>query len=168
MSSHSPSLLDLLPGTKTMTQAESADQLALGPDGQLLEASKLVWFNNPDDSHPIQPVPSMHEGEYLTLSQFGGDLSSCDSFQIKLVNAHAQSVPLLVHNSQKPSLLRNSMRMESLVVPLSYPVMRNHLLNASDIPPMSHAAMPSTAPPGRGGVMRVRSGGQASRSQQNR
>ena len=82
---------------------------------------------------------------YLTLSQFGSDSSSCDSFQIKLVNAHAQSVPLLVHDLRKPLLLRNSMRMESLVVALSYPVMRKHLLNASDILLMSHAAKPSIA-----------------------
>jgi len=37
-----------------MTQAELADQPALGPDGQLLDASKIVWYNDPDDSHPIQ------------------------------------------------------------------------------------------------------------------
>jgi hypothetical protein len=39
-----------------MAQAESADQAALGPDGQLLDASKITWYNDPDDSHPIQPV----------------------------------------------------------------------------------------------------------------
>ena|SRR5712671_6250365 len=37
-----------------MTQAELADQPALGPDGQLLDASKIVWYNDPDDPHPIQ------------------------------------------------------------------------------------------------------------------
>jgi hypothetical protein len=51
-----------------MTQAES-DQPALGPDGQLLDASKITWYNDPDDSHPIQPTsrPSMvQEGMCLT------------------------------------------------------------------------------------------------------
>ncbi len=38
----------------TMTQAESADQLAVGPNGQLLNASKIAWYNDPDDPHPIQ------------------------------------------------------------------------------------------------------------------
>lgn len=37
-----------------MTQAESADQPARGPDGQLLDASKITWYNDPDDAHPIQ------------------------------------------------------------------------------------------------------------------
>jgi hypothetical protein len=32
------------------------DQSALGPDGQLLDASKIEWFNDPDDTHPIQPT----------------------------------------------------------------------------------------------------------------
>jgi len=38
-----------------MTQAEF-DQPALGPDGQLLDASKLVWHHDPSDPHPIQPT----------------------------------------------------------------------------------------------------------------
>ncbi|KAF8460448.1 hypothetical protein DFH94DRAFT_678468 [Russula ochroleuca] len=31
------------------------DQAALGPDGQLLDTSKIAWFNDPDDPKPIQP-----------------------------------------------------------------------------------------------------------------
>jgi hypothetical protein len=32
-----------------------ADQPARGPDGQLLNALKIQWYNNdPDDAHPIQ------------------------------------------------------------------------------------------------------------------
>ena len=60
-------LLDLLPGAKTMNQVESADQPALGPDGRLLDASKIIWFNDPDDSHPIQPVPSVHGGDLFNF-----------------------------------------------------------------------------------------------------
>ncbi|KAH9016083.1 hypothetical protein EDB84DRAFT_1277063 [Lactarius hengduanensis] len=34
------------------------DQPALGPDGQLLDASKIVWHHDPDDPHPIGSAPS--------------------------------------------------------------------------------------------------------------
>ncbi|KAF8219691.1 hypothetical protein L208DRAFT_1338569 [Tricholoma matsutake] len=33
-----------------------ADQPALGLDGQLLDASKIIWYNNSDADHPIQPA----------------------------------------------------------------------------------------------------------------
>lgn len=46
-----------------MSHVESADQPALGPDGQLLDASKIAWYNDPDDSHPIQPTPRVQEGD---------------------------------------------------------------------------------------------------------
>jgi hypothetical protein len=47
-----------------MTQAISADQPARGPDGQLLDASKIEWYNDPDDPHPIQATTSrVQEGE---------------------------------------------------------------------------------------------------------
>jgi hypothetical protein len=56
---------------RTMSQAELADQPALGPDGQLLDASKIIWYNDPDDSNPIQPTPStssrVQEGEVLNF-----------------------------------------------------------------------------------------------------
>jgi hypothetical protein len=45
-----------------MTQAESADQPAVGPDGQLLDASKIAWYNDPDDPHPIQSTSKVQEG----------------------------------------------------------------------------------------------------------
>ena len=38
------------------------DQPARGPDGQLLDASKIIWFNDADDSQPIQPSSHMHQG----------------------------------------------------------------------------------------------------------
>jgi hypothetical protein len=46
-----------------MSQSTSADRPALGPDGQLLDASKIVWFNDPDDPHPMQPMSTVPEGE---------------------------------------------------------------------------------------------------------
>ena len=34
------------------------DQPAIGPDGQLLDASKMEWHHDPDDARPIEPTPS--------------------------------------------------------------------------------------------------------------
>jgi hypothetical protein len=33
-------------------------QPALGPDGRLLDASEIKWYNDPDDTNPIQPQAS--------------------------------------------------------------------------------------------------------------
>ena len=76
-----------------------ADQPALGPDGQLLDATKIVWYNDPDDAQPIQPtVPtSSMEGAVFLLITLG--TTNSVFFQ---VNAHAQSAPPLVHDSQMP------------------------------------------------------------------
>ena len=32
------------------------------PDGQLLDASEIEWYNDPDDDQPIQPTSSVQEG----------------------------------------------------------------------------------------------------------
>jgi hypothetical protein len=37
-------------------------QPALGPDGQLLDTSKIEWYNDPDDAHPIQPTSNLQNG----------------------------------------------------------------------------------------------------------
>jgi len=39
-----------------------SDQAALGPNGQLLNASNIKWYNNPDDTQPIQVHSTMQEG----------------------------------------------------------------------------------------------------------
>ena len=39
-----------------------ADQPAVGPDSQLLDASKIQWYNDPDDAQPIQPTSNMQTG----------------------------------------------------------------------------------------------------------
>jgi len=44
-----------------------ADQPALGPDGKLLDASKIAWYNDPSNPHPIQ-----QEGEASTLLYSSG------------------------------------------------------------------------------------------------
>jgi len=56
-----------------MTQADPANQPALGSDGQLLNASELSWYNDPDDPNPIQPKSissRVEEGEGDNLSLF--------------------------------------------------------------------------------------------------
>ncbi|KDR71462.1 hypothetical protein GALMADRAFT_143735 [Galerina marginata CBS 339.88] len=35
------------------------DQCAVGPNGELLDESKIVWVNDPDDPTPISPAPSL-------------------------------------------------------------------------------------------------------------
>lgn len=41
---------------------DHGDQAALGPDGKLLDATEIVWYNDPDDAQPIQPTLGMQEG----------------------------------------------------------------------------------------------------------
>jgi hypothetical protein len=47
------------------------DQCAIGPDGQLLDASEIKFFNNPDDSTPLPPIPpdgvNIQAGEGMLL-----------------------------------------------------------------------------------------------------
>jgi hypothetical protein len=37
-----------------------ADQPAQGPDGQLPDTSKIQWYNDPDNAHPIQQAAQFH------------------------------------------------------------------------------------------------------------
>jgi hypothetical protein len=56
-----------------MAQAESSDQSALGPDGQLLDASRITWYNDPDDPNPIQSTSTssrVQEGKVLNFVTF--------------------------------------------------------------------------------------------------
>jgi hypothetical protein len=55
--------------------ADMTDQPARGPDGQLLDASKMTWHYDPDDTHPIQPIEpsdptSSVQGAAFDLSHF--------------------------------------------------------------------------------------------------
>ncbi len=45
-----------------------ANQPALGPDGRLLDVSKIKWFNNPDDAQPIQPISCMQGATFLHIT----------------------------------------------------------------------------------------------------
>jgi hypothetical protein len=44
-------------------------QPALGPDGQLLDASKIDWYNDPDDAHPIQPTHPVRTTQSMRLAE---------------------------------------------------------------------------------------------------
>ena len=48
-----------------------ADQPAVGPDGQLLDASKIQWYNDPDDAQPIQPTSNIQTGAEVMSIIFG-------------------------------------------------------------------------------------------------
>lgn len=61
------------------------DQPAIGPDGQLLDASKMVWHNDPDDAKPIQPTPSGSTGTRFRLS-----VATTNTFFLAQVSAHVQ------------------------------------------------------------------------------
>ena len=46
--------------------ATTSDQCALGPDGKLLDASDIIWLNDPDDLTPIPP-----KSPIVQVSRFG-------------------------------------------------------------------------------------------------
>lgn len=50
------------------------DNCAIGPDGELLDASKIVWFNDPDDDQPMASATTsstaQHQLSTVTLDSF--------------------------------------------------------------------------------------------------
>jgi hypothetical protein len=53
---------------------DQADSCALGPDGNLLDASEIPWYNDPDDPHPIPPLSTVEstvqEGNVVKFIKF--------------------------------------------------------------------------------------------------
>lgn len=50
------------------------NQCAVGPEGQLLDASKIDWYNDPDDAELIQAppaVPSLPTASTSTVQDSG-------------------------------------------------------------------------------------------------
>ncbi|KAI0280551.1 hypothetical protein BC826DRAFT_975242 [Russula brevipes] len=45
-----------------------ADQPALGQDGQLLDATEIEWYHDPDDARPIPPSSHLQEGGRLAAA----------------------------------------------------------------------------------------------------
>ncbi len=50
-----------------------ADQCALGPDGQLLDVTEIKWYNDPDDTQPIQPTSGMQGAMFINTTSILGD-----------------------------------------------------------------------------------------------
>ena len=62
------------------------DNCAVGPDGQLLDASKITWYNDPDDDTPMAPtttLPSTVQGR--------PSVTTLDSFVTKVAPATRRS-----------------------------------------------------------------------------
>jgi hypothetical protein len=74
--------------------ADQPDQPALGPNGQLLDATEIEWYNDPDDPRPIQPTPSGSTGARSPDFGLGGLLLIHFFGQ---VSAHVQSEQLQAH-----------------------------------------------------------------------
>jgi hypothetical protein len=119
-----------------------ADPPALRPDGQLRDASEIVWYNDSDDAHPIQPTSrSIQEGPGASLLlRITVHLGSTDNASCQ-VNAHVQSGRPQVHGSLKPLLQRSSMNSGTLsghIAGASHSptniVLVGPLLNASEPP----------------------------------
>jgi hypothetical protein len=49
--------LRILSYPDTVPMSSSSDNCALGPDGKLLPAEEIQWFNDPDDPQPISAPP---------------------------------------------------------------------------------------------------------------
>ena len=64
----------------------ASDNCAVGPDGQLLDASKITWYNDPDDDMPMAPtttLPSTVQGR--------PSVTTLDSFVTKVAPATRRS-----------------------------------------------------------------------------
>jgi hypothetical protein len=47
------------------------DQPALGQDGELLDASQIEWFHDPDDPHPMRPIAIPQGAVLISSASFG-------------------------------------------------------------------------------------------------
>jgi len=84
-----------------------ADQPALGPNGQLLDALKIMWYNNPYDDHPIQPTSDMHCSIAFNLLALLRDLSVI-IIQVTALEVRHR-LPQVVHDWLQLSMQRNMM-----------------------------------------------------------
>ncbi|KAF8200467.1 hypothetical protein K438DRAFT_1758694 [Mycena galopus ATCC 62051] len=48
----------------------SSDQCAIGPDGKLLEATEITFYNDPDDANPLPPTSVSSTGQATQITQF--------------------------------------------------------------------------------------------------
>ena len=52
-----------LPSSSSPHITMASDSCAIGTDGNLLDASEIVWFNDPDDDTPIAPTTTSSTGQ---------------------------------------------------------------------------------------------------------
>jgi hypothetical protein len=65
----------------------ASDSCAVGPDGNLLDASQIVWFNDPDDDEPMVPGTSSAP----SVAQPQVSMATLDSFVTKIPPATRRS-----------------------------------------------------------------------------
>ena len=65
----------------------ASDNCAVGSDGNLLDASQIVWFNDPDDDQPIAPTFSSAQHQ----ASVSRTVTTLDSFVTKVPPAACQS-----------------------------------------------------------------------------
>jgi hypothetical protein len=102
-------LLTLANQIPTNCRLSMADQPALGPNGQLLDTSKIVWYNNPDDDHPIQPTSNMH---YSIVS-----ISPCTPMPL---SSASEMLQMMLQMMTTSLLLPLMMDQTMTVIPTSY------------------------------------------------
>ncbi len=59
--------------SNSILHPDMADQCALGPDGWLLDATEIKWYNNPNDTQPIQPTSGMQGAMFINTTSILGD-----------------------------------------------------------------------------------------------
>src|SRR6266851_5470227 len=59
----------------------ASDNCAVGPDGNLLNTSQIVWFNDPDNDEPMAPATSL-------MAQPQVSMMTLDSYITKVPAAH--------------------------------------------------------------------------------
>jgi hypothetical protein len=65
----------------------ASDNCAVGPDGKLLDASQIVWFNDPDDDEPMAPATTSS----MAQRQHQVSMTMLDSFVTKAPPAARRS-----------------------------------------------------------------------------
>ncbi|KAJ6622351.1 hypothetical protein B0H10DRAFT_2214484 [Mycena sp. CBHHK59/15] len=70
----------------------STDQCARGPDGELLDASKIKFYHDPDDDTPLPPVPD-------ASTPAGGQATQIDQYFRRSERSRKQSSRLTDPNN---------------------------------------------------------------------
>jgi hypothetical protein len=80
----------------------SSDSCAVGPDGKLLDASEITWFNDPDDAHPI-PGPDSGTPAAGSSSVFAIMMQAGRTSTTKIAGGRRSTSPRRSSRCSKPS-----------------------------------------------------------------